>query len=66
MGLVKKIITYGTLLAIGAGIGTSITKCDVERKYDLIPKEGVEEKYEIDYVNSRNNELTNVQYQINK
>ncbi len=61
MGLVKKVFIYGTLLAIGAGIGTGITKCNIKKDYDLIPKNTIEEKIdekkgikqEIEYIKPR-------------
>ena len=46
MGLIKKAITYGIILAMGIGIGTGITKCKTEREYDLIPKDALKKKIE--------------------
>lgn len=55
MGLIKKAITYGLIFAIGAGVGTGITKCKMERNYDLIPKDALEKKIEreIEYIKPR-------------
>jgi len=55
MGLIKKAITYGLIFAIGIGTGTGITKCKMERNYDLIPKDALEKKVEreIEYIKPR-------------
>ncbi len=46
MGIIKKMLTYGLIVSVGASIGGFTTKCNIERKYELIPKENIERKIE--------------------
>jgi hypothetical protein len=42
MGMIKKAITYAVIFSVGASVGGCATKCNMERKYEVIPKEKFE------------------------
>jgi len=46
MGLVKKIITYAIIMAVGASMGSCAQKYNIERKYELVPKGTLEVRVE--------------------
>jgi hypothetical protein len=58
MGIIKRIITYAAIGALGIGIGNYAARCSIESKYELIPKNTIEKKVQqnneqsIEYIKS--------------